>query len=54
MLGEIHMMHLDKQVLGPDFTDKVFAFLPVPDHVGMMSNDRLLEQLDRILEAVRV
>ena len=54
MLGEIRMMHLDRQVLGPDFTDKVFAFLPVPNHFSMMNNDRLLEQVDRTLEAVRV
>jgi hypothetical protein len=53
MLGEIRMMHLDNQVLGEDFTDEVFEFLPVPDHVGMMSNERLLEQLDRIVDAVR-
>jgi serine/threonine protein kinase len=53
ILGEIRMMHLDKQVLGPLFTDGTFAFLPVPDHIGMMSNDRLLEQLDGIVEAVR-
>ena len=37
----------------PEFTDESFAFLPVPDHIGMMSNDRLLEQLDLIVEAVR-
>jgi hypothetical protein len=53
MLGEIRMMHLDNQCLGPDFTDESFAFLTVPDHVGMMSNERLLEQLDLIVEAVR-
>jgi serine/threonine protein kinase len=53
MLGEIRMMHLDNQVLGEDFTDEVFEFLPVPDHVGMMSNERLLEQLDLIVDAVR-
>ena len=54
MLGEIRMMHLDNQVLGARFTDEVFAFLPVPDHIGMMSNERLLEQIDRIVDAVRV
>jgi serine/threonine protein kinase len=54
MLGEIRMAHLDTQVLGPGFTDETVAFLPVPDHIGMMSNERLLEQLDRIVEAVRV
>jgi hypothetical protein len=53
ILGEIRMMHLDKQVLGPRFTDETFAFLPVPDHIGMMSNERLLEQLDRIVDVVR-
>jgi hypothetical protein len=53
MLGEIRMMHLDNQVLGEDFTDEVFEFLPVPDHVGMMSNERLLKQLDLIVDAVR-
>jgi hypothetical protein len=52
MLGEIRMMHLDNQCLGPEFTDEVFAFLPVPDHIGMMRNERLLEQLDLIVEAV--
>jgi serine/threonine protein kinase len=51
MLGEIRMIHLDNQCLGREFTDEVFAFLPVPDHIGMMSNERLLEQLDLIVEA---
>jgi serine/threonine protein kinase len=54
MLGEIRMLHLDQQVLGEQFTDDVFDFLPVPDHIGMMSNERLLEQLDRIVDAVRI
>ena len=53
MLGEIRMLHLDQQVLGEAFTDEVFEFLPVPDHLGMMSNDRLLEQLDRIVTSAR-
>jgi serine/threonine protein kinase len=52
MLGEIRMMHLDNQFLGLEFTDEVFAFLPVPDHIGMMTNERLLEQLDQIVKAV--
>jgi serine/threonine protein kinase len=52
MIGEIRIMHLDNQCLGREFTDEVFAFLPVPDHIGMMSNERLLEQLDLIVEAV--
>lgn len=54
MLGEIRMMHLDSQVLGPDFTNEVFGFLPVPDHIGMMRNERLLEQLDQTVEALRI
>ena len=53
MLGEIRMLHLDKQVLGEDFTDEMLEFLPVPDHFGMMSNARLLEQLQRVVDAVR-
>lgn len=52
VLGEIRMLHLDNQVLGPDFRDEMIAFLPVPDHIGMMSNERLLEQLDRIVEVM--
>ena len=52
ILGEIRMLHLDSEVLGPNFTDDVISFLPVPDHVGMMSNERLLEQLDRIVDTV--
>jgi hypothetical protein len=52
MIGEIRMMHLDNQCLGQGFTDEVFTFLPVPDHIGMMSNERLLEQLDLIVKAV--
>jgi len=53
ILGEIRMVHLDNQVLGPLFTDETLEFLPVPDHIGMMSNDRLLEQLDRIVATYR-
>ena len=52
-IGEIRMMHLDNQVLGEEFTDEVFEFLPVPDHLGMMSNERLLEQLEQIVVALR-
>jgi hypothetical protein len=47
------MMHLDRQVLGPNFTDETISFLPVPDHVGMLRNERLLEQLQNIVETVR-
>jgi serine/threonine protein kinase len=53
ILGEIRMMHLDRQVLGPNFTDETVSFLPVPDHTGMMRNERLLEQLEKIVETVR-
>ncbi len=52
MLGEIRMMHLDNQCLGKGFSDEIFEFLPVPDHIGMMSNERLLRQLGRIVEAI--
>jgi serine/threonine protein kinase len=51
MLGEIRMLHLDSQCLGSAFTDDMLAFIPVSDHVAMMSTERLLEQLDRIVEA---
>jgi hypothetical protein len=53
MLGEIRMLHLDNQCLGPQFTDDIFSFLPVPDHIGMMSNEHLLEQLDLLAKALR-
>jgi serine/threonine protein kinase len=52
MLGEIRMAHLDDQCLGSDFTDEALAFVPVPDHDGMMHNDRLLEQLELISRVV--
>jgi serine/threonine protein kinase len=51
MLGEIRMMHLDNQCLGRSFTDKILQFIPATDHIGMMSTERLLEQLDLIVEA---
>jgi hypothetical protein len=44
-------MHLDNQCLGPGFTDKCLQFIPVSDHIGMMSTERLLEQLDLIVGA---
>ena len=50
ILGEIRMLHLDRGLLGPDFTDEVINFLPVPNHAKMMSNERLLEQLDQMVE----
>jgi serine/threonine protein kinase len=53
ILGEIRMMHIDDHVLGPRFTDETISFTQIPDHLGMMSNEQLLEQLDRIVEAVR-
>ena len=52
MLGEIRMMHLDHQSLGSRFTDDSLQFIPVTDHIGMMSTERLLEQLDLIVAAV--
>jgi serine/threonine protein kinase len=52
MIGEIRMMHMDTQCLGRKFTDKSFMFIPVPDHTGMMSTERLLEHLDLIADAV--
>ncbi|MGD8393924.1 MAG: protein kinase [Candidatus Eiseniibacteriota bacterium] len=54
ILGEIRMMHLDDAaVLGPGFSEESIEFLPVSNHVGMMSNERILEQLDRIVDAMR-
>ena len=47
------MQHLDRQVLGEESTDETFGFLPVPDHLGMMSNERSLDQLDQIVTALR-
>jgi hypothetical protein len=52
MLGEIRMMHLDSQCLGQEFTDDSLMFIPVMDHIGMMSTELLLEQLDLIVDAV--
>ncbi len=52
MLGEIRMKHLDNQCLGRNFTDTTLQFIPVTDHIGMMSTERLLEQLDLIVEAI--
>ncbi|MBZ0270148.1 serine/threonine protein kinase, partial [bacterium] len=52
VLGEIRMMHLDEGCLGPEFADDVFSFLGVPDHIGMMSSRRLLEQLAWIVDMV--
>jgi serine/threonine protein kinase len=52
MLGEIRIMHLDSLCLGPDFTDDLLTFIPVMDHIGMMSTELLLEQLDLIVDAV--
>lgn len=52
MIGEIRMMHFDDQSLGPKLTDDVFTFIPMTDHIGMMSTERLLEYLDLIADAV--
>jgi len=52
MLGEIRMLHLDRQSLGQQFTDKSLSFIPVTDHFGMMNTERLLELLDLIVTAV--
>ena len=52
LLGEIRMTHLDRQSLGPEFTDESLSFIPVTDHIGMMSTERLLELLDLIVSAV--
>lgn len=54
MLGEIRMMYLDNQCLGQSFTDKTLQFIPVSDHIGMMSTERLLEQLDLIVDGTGV
>jgi serine/threonine protein kinase len=53
MVGEIRMAHLDDQCLGTRFSDDTLMFIPATDHIGMMSNDRLLEYLDLIVEALR-
>ena len=53
MLGEIRMMHLDDGCLGGEFTDDQLGFIPVTDHIVMMSTGRLLEQLDLIVDAVQ-
>jgi len=52
IIGEIRMMHLDHQCLGPKFNDDSLNFIPGSDHIGMMSTDRLLEYLDLIADAV--
>lgn len=52
LLGEIRMLHLDGGVLGARFSDDVIEFLPVSDHEEMLRNDRILEQIDRVVESV--
>jgi serine/threonine protein kinase len=52
VVGEIRMMHLDNQCLGPGFSDDSLVFVPVTDHVGMMRNERLLDYLESIVGAV--
>ena len=52
MLGEIRMVHLDDQCLGSKFSDEHLSFIPVTDHIGMMRTERLLEQLDLIVDAL--
>lgn len=52
ILGEIRMLHLDGDVLGPRFSDEVIEFLPVTSHGGMMRNESLLAQMDRIVASV--
>jgi serine/threonine protein kinase len=52
IIGDIRMAHLDDQCLGPRFSDDTLMFIPMTDHIGMMSNDRLLEYLDLIVDAV--
>jgi len=52
IIGEIRMMHLDHQCLGPKFNDDSLNFIPGSDHIGMMSTDRLLKYLDLIADAV--
>jgi len=52
MIGEIRMMHFDDHRLGPKFTDESLTFIPVTDHIGMMTTERLLEHLDLIADAV--
>jgi serine/threonine protein kinase len=52
IIGEIRMMHLDNQCLGSKFTDDSLTFIPVSDHIGMITTERLLEYLDLIADAV--
>jgi serine/threonine protein kinase len=52
MIGEIRMMHFDDQCLGSKFTDESLTFIPVADHLGMMTTERLLEYLDLIADSV--
>jgi hypothetical protein len=52
MIGEIRMMHMDDQCLGPGFTDESLTFTPVTDHIGMMSTECLVAYMDQIVEAV--
>jgi serine/threonine protein kinase len=52
MIGEIRMMHFDTKCLGSKFTDDALTFIPVSDHIGMLSTERLLEYLDLIADAV--
>jgi len=53
LLGDIRMMHLDTRCLGEKFTDEVFDFLPGQDHIGLMRNDNILEQLERVVQTVQ-
>ncbi len=52
MLGEIRMMHLDTGCLGPKFTGESLMFIPETDRTAMMSTERLLDNLDLIVNVV--
>ena len=52
MIGEIRLRHMDTGCLGSKFTDDSLTFISESDHTGLMCTERLLENLDRIVDAM--
>jgi serine/threonine protein kinase len=52
MIGEIRMMHIDNQCLGPEFTEESILFIPEVDHTVMMGTEMLLKHIDLIVDAL--
>jgi hypothetical protein len=52
-LGQLKLENLDREILGEEFPDAIFAVVPNTDHFDLMATDQALRPVEELVAEVR-